>query len=115
MIGTIYVAKWTNNAGTAFNGMKDWGSANSWATSLDWLGKTTGWRMPTQVGSTGELPGICTSKNLLGSYQPDFHWSGTASGGSFGWYVRFSDCYIDPGGDRNMSTPTYIRAVRSGE
>ncbi|MCX6355351.1 MAG: DUF1566 domain-containing protein [Candidatus Aureabacteria bacterium] len=73
LIGSLnlYVAKWTNNAGTASNSTKDWQTACSWGTDLDWCGKSTGWRLPHQ----DELIAIYPYKTSLGSWENDYYWS----------------------------------------
>ncbi|MCX6355138.1 MAG: hypothetical protein NTZ78_09585 [Candidatus Aureabacteria bacterium] len=106
-IGSLYAAKWTDNAGTDFNVNKDWSTAVSWAAGLDWLEKPVGsWRLPTK----DELANICSNKGLLGTYSDDYTWSSTTIDANYVWVVLFSSCGLD---DYPKTGHTSVRAVRS--
>ncbi|MCX6355407.1 MAG: DUF1566 domain-containing protein [Candidatus Aureabacteria bacterium] len=104
LIGSMWVAKGTDNAGTDFNASKNWDNAVSWGTGLNWLGRSTGWRLP----SKDELSTICASKNLLGGYTNDAYWSSTEV-----WYVQFRDCGL-VSHYKSDGSPS-VRAVRDPE
>lgn len=107
-IGSMYVASDMNGTGCANNDKKNWSTACSWATGLDWLGKSTGWRMPTN----DELSTICSSKESLASYQPEIYWAATEWDGGNAWFVIFSYCGTSGSAMTNLN---YVRAVRDSE
>ena len=107
LIGTMYVAKWVDNEGTANNGRKNWDNACSWGTSLNWLGKDD-WHLPTK----DEQITICANKADLGAFTPDGYWTSTEDEATEAWHVFFFNCtpYDDPKIDQLL-----IRAVRDAE
>jgi len=107
-IGSIYVAKWTDNAGTADNGRKTWQAAMDWVEGMTWLGKDD-WRMPTK----DEIVSIYASRGTLGSYELAHYWSSTAPLGSVdcALSVYFLDGEIY---GANKSHTGSVRAVRGG-
>ncbi|MCX6355086.1 MAG: hypothetical protein NTZ78_09320 [Candidatus Aureabacteria bacterium] len=113
LIGSMYVAKWTNNEGTASNERKGWPAARQWATGLDWLGKDSGWRLPTDI----EIASICEAKSSLGAYEAEtrpYYWSDTQrDSASANWIEDFSrpvDCTVQSG---NWVDTNRVRAVRN--
>ncbi|MCX6355095.1 MAG: hypothetical protein NTZ78_09365 [Candidatus Aureabacteria bacterium] len=111
-IGSMYVAKWTDNEGTAMNDGKIWTVACSWGTDLVWLGKDD-WRLPTK----DELISICTNRGSLGAYHDVVrYWSSTAYDESFAWSTWFSvadGCATDH--DADKPSGRFIRAVRNAD
>jgi hypothetical protein len=107
-IGSMYVARNTNTAGTANDGTKNWDTAISWAAGLNWLGKTD-WRLPTgEIG--GELSTIYDNKASLGSYTADWYWSSLESG-AYAFRIYFGNGVWDYNGPK--ANNHYVRAVRS--
>jgi len=106
-IGSLYVAKYTNNAGTDTNATKTWTTAGSWGTDLVWLGKDD-WRLPHQ----GELEAVCADKMRLGAYavSPARYWTVDPFTGSTGVEVPFDTC---TSAGRGRTVSQYVRAVRS--
>ena len=110
LIGSMYVARNINTAGTANNERMNWDPAISWAAGLDWLGKTD-WRLPT--GNTGgELSTIYDNRASLGSYAANYYWSSTEAGATNAYIVNFGNGNVD--GD-NKTYTFYVRAVRAGQ
>ena len=79
-IGNMYVAKWTNRAGTrgacGGGGNGGWLVTADWANRLNWLGKA--WRLPSEA----EAQSFCTNRALLGAYCPDPGWLWLQAGGA---------------------------------
>jgi hypothetical protein len=105
----MYVAKYTNNSGSAVNATMLWQAASDWADNLVWLDKDD-WREPTEQ----ELGVICGSKGSLGAYAPDLYWSSTTwtGGSTYGACGDFPDCsfYNAP-----KTRSYYVRAVRTAD
>ncbi|MCX6355147.1 MAG: hypothetical protein NTZ78_09630 [Candidatus Aureabacteria bacterium] len=109
----MYVARWTDNAGTDFGATKNQTAAMSWASGLSWLGKASGWRLPSMYS---EMASVCANKSSLGAYVASDTWGDyTTQGGcpSSGCAGRFSDCQVNCGYPCSYST--YVRAVRTAE
>ncbi|MCX6355141.1 MAG: hypothetical protein NTZ78_09600 [Candidatus Aureabacteria bacterium] len=105
-IGDLYVAKYTDNAGTDFNGTKNWADACSWGTSLNWL-EATDWRMP----GYGEIDGICSAsgcQDWIWVYDGLDYWS--CDGGEDAWVSHWASCSGNPD---SKETLYHVRAVRS--
>ena len=107
-IGELYVAKWTDNAGTGRNAVMTWDEAMNWAADLDWLGKTD-WRLPMDV----ELKKIYQSAELLGAYEAGEYWTSSL-------HPRIPDRSavtvnygIGKARYRDKSGEFFVRAVRS--
>ncbi|MCX6353681.1 MAG: S8 family serine peptidase [Candidatus Aureabacteria bacterium] len=107
-IGNMYVAKWTNNAGTDTNIVPEWPFMCSWGTDLVWLDKDD-WRLPTK----DELITICANKGVMGDYHPSSYWSSTEATEYDAYGVSFSNCALY---ELPISTAiAYVRAVREVE
>ncbi|MCX6354817.1 MAG: hypothetical protein NTZ78_07935 [Candidatus Aureabacteria bacterium] len=107
-IGSMYVAKWTNNAGEANNIEMNWAAMLDWAAGLEWLGKDD-WREP----SLEEAQGICPAEAQLGAHQP--YWYTTTPDGnnsSNAFYVTYSDGVAH---SYPKNYITYVRAIRTAD
>ncbi|MCX6355861.1 MAG: hypothetical protein NTZ78_13310 [Candidatus Aureabacteria bacterium] len=88
-IGTMYVAKWTNNEGTASGEWMNQGPAVVWATGLVWLNKDD-WRIPDIT----EALTVCGSKDTLGAYPSEMESSTVdpARPDTVSAWVMMTDC-----------------------
>lgn len=98
-IGSIYVASDRDGIGCADGGKLGWGTACSWASGLNWLGRTD-WRVPTK----DELSSICAGKGSLSSYYGISYWSSTSYDSTRAWRVNFEN-------GESCSTSYYLKSV----